>query len=68
MKSPEFRPAPIEAEGELVEVPLQMVRLHGTVMRPEQPPLEQAGDAVHPGKKRVCARTPERATGTGWCT
>jgi len=53
-ESPELRPAPIEAEGELVEVPLQMVRLHGALVGSEQPPLEQAGDAMYPGKERVC--------------
>ena len=42
-----LRFAPVETEGELVEVRLKMVGLHGPLMGSEQPPFEEAGDTVN---------------------
>ncbi|MGC1953756.1 MAG: hypothetical protein WA970_14565, partial [Gammaproteobacteria bacterium] len=44
----ELRFAPVETEGELVEVCLEMVGLHGPLMGSKQPPFEEAGDTVNP--------------------
>ena len=38
-ESTKFRPAPIEAEGELIQVPLKMVHLHRSLVGSKQPPL-----------------------------
>lgn len=46
-ETPELRLAPVETEGELVEVRLKVIRLYGALMGSEQPPLEEAGDAVN---------------------
>lgn len=47
-EAPELRFAPVETQGELVEVRLKMVGLHGPLMGSEQPPFEEAGDTVNP--------------------
>lgn len=46
-KTSELRFAPVETEGELVEVCLKVIRFYGALMGPEQPPLEETGDAVN---------------------
>jgi len=52
-EAPELRAAPVEAEGELVEVRLEVIRLHGPLMGPEQPSFEEAGDAVNPRQRHM---------------
>jgi|GEM_PF-2731538 len=42
-----LRPTPVEAEGKLVQIPLKVVRLHGSLMGSEQPTLQQARDAMN---------------------
>jgi NADPH-dependent glutamate synthase beta subunit-like oxidoreductase len=42
------RAAPVETESELVEVVVQMLFADRPLIGPEQPTLEQRGDAVHP--------------------
>ena len=42
------RIASIEAEGELVEVVVELLGLHGALVGGEQPAFEQRGDAVDP--------------------
>lgn len=49
-KPPKLRAAAIEAKGELVEIRLEMVRLDGPLMGPEQPSFEKTCDAVHTGQ------------------
>ena len=43
------RGAPIESEGELFEVGLQMLRRNRTLVSPEDPALEKTGDTMHAG-------------------
>ncbi len=40
------RSAPVEAEGELLEVGLEVIGGHGALMGAQHPPLEQAGDTM----------------------
>ena len=44
---------PVEPEGELVEVGLQMPRVDRALVGAQQPALEQAGHPVHPGHGHV---------------
>lgn len=47
-KPPEFRAAPVAAKGELVEIRLAAIGLHGTRVGSERPALEEVGDAANP--------------------
>src|SRR5215472_3428146 len=50
---PAGRPAPVEAEAELVEVALQVCVIDPALMGAEEPPLGQGGGPVHPGQQRA---------------
>jgi hypothetical protein len=43
--------APVEAEGEFVQVALQVRRVHRALVGAEQPPLCQRRDAMNPGQQ-----------------
>ena len=45
--------AAVETKSEFVEVIIQMVWAYRTLVRPEQPPLEQRGHAMHSGEEFV---------------
>ena len=45
-----FRSAPVEAEGELIQVCLRVRRLDAALVGSEQPALHERGDAVHGGE------------------
>ena len=51
--STELGPAPVESERELVEVRLKVVDLHGGLVGPQQPPLQEAGNPVNSRKGHV---------------
>ena len=58
-ETPELRAAPVVAEGELVEVPLEVISFNGSLVGAEQPSFDEAGHAVDPreGHVGVDART-----------
>ena len=47
------RAAPVEAEGELVEVEVELVRPGGALVGAEEPPLQQRRNAVDAGHRDV---------------
>ena len=48
------RRAPVEAEGELVEVVVEVVEADGTVVRPEEPTLQQRRHLMDPWQQVRC--------------
>jgi hypothetical protein len=51
---PRSRAAAIESEHELVEVVVDMPRVHCTVVGSEQPALQQRGDSANPRQGGMC--------------
>ena len=45
--------ATIEAEGELIEIGIQMLRGHRSLVGSEQPAFEEGSHLVHPGHRNV---------------
>ena len=45
--------AAVKAKGKLVEIRLEMVRLDGALMGPEEPSFEKACDAMNTGQGYV---------------
>jgi hypothetical protein len=45
--------AAVEAEGEFIEVVVQMLRAHGSLRRPQQPAIQQRRHEVHTGHQFV---------------
>lgn len=65
--SPGVRSSAVKAEGEFIQVGLQMVRANRSLMGAHQPPFYESGDSMHSWEHfvRIFARTLDRGTLVG---